>query len=822
MVVDTHYYSELAIGLLLLICSVSDVHITACQDTALVRCASVYEDPTTWHWWYNWHNNTMNLSDPPFINGTNCGYHCPANCTCSLGKNAVIINCIDESISTRTFHYPPQVRYLSWAHSTLHTFDPDAFRDIGGTLETLHLNNISLESLPPGVFAGLVEMWMLDLSHNLLVEIHSDVFEGLSKLERIDLSHNKLQQIQPSVFQGLTRLRLLLLNNNGLQEIKPDTFKGLILLEMLNLNSNMLQEIQPGVFQGLTRLEQLDLESNMLQEIQPGAFQGLTRLEQLDLESNMLQQIQPGAFQGLTRLLQLDLDTNLLQQIPLGAFQGLTKLKGIYLRRNKLDNIPPALFGDMGNLYVLVLPYNQLTFLHSETFRNQSRLDILNLSHNRIQSLSSGLFQNLLHLHFLDLSHNLLNQISVSPFQNCLLLETLNMSQNPLLFIEKAVFNGLNVSTNVYVEHYATCCFVRSAKCIHSTSRSDYLTCERLLPYSVLRIGIWIVTLAILSGNVLVLFLRCRKPPQRNTNTIQHFLITNLSISDLFMGMYLMVLLSVDLYFKEYFPSHSNSWRESIWCRTVGALSVLSSEASVFFITLISIDRLLGIKYPFSSYRLGTKSARIVVSSLWVVAFGISLSSFILGRVNSDVYSVSEICVGLPISRKNMYEAQVTSVRLSSSFPKTRTATELALSGSRVGMYFSIAIFTALNLLCFSIVGICYLLIFISVRQSAKHSGRSRNSNEEIRMAKKMSLIVLTDFCCWVPIGVLSILVQSGVVWVNPVGYAWIATFVLPLNSSINPFLYTLASVRNRRHTVLVSTRYRSKHTDIQMKTMNA
>ena len=59
----------------------------------------------------------------------------------------------------------------------------------------------------------------------------------------------------------------------------------------------------------------------------------------------------------------------------------------------------------------------------------------------------------------------------------------------------------------------------------------------------------------------------------------------------------------------------------------------------------------------------------------------------------------------------------------------------------------------------------------------------------------KMSLIVFTDFCCWVPVGVLSILVQAGAVEVDPAAYAWIATFVLPINSAINPFLYTLASI---------------------------
>ena len=75
-------------------------------------------------------------------------------------------------------------------------------------------------------------------------------------------------------------------------------------------------------------------------------------------------------------------------------------------------------------------------------------------------------------------------------------------------------------------------------------------------------------------------------------------------------------------------------------------------------------------------------------------------------------------------------------------------------------------------------------------------------------MAMKMSLIVLTDFGCWVPIGVLSVLVQTEALVVDPEAYAWIATFVLPINSSINPFLYTLASFLSNR--INVSTRQMS------------
>ena len=73
-----------------------------------------------------------------------------------------------------------------------------------------------------------------------------------------------------------------------------------------------------------------------------------------------------------------------------------------------------------------------------------------------------------------------------------------------------------------------------------------------------------------------------------------------------------------------------------------------------------------------------------------------------------------------------------------------------------------------------------------SVQSSAKRN--------EMKMAFKMSSVVLTDFFCWVPLSLLCVLVQCGVFAVGPETYVWIAGLILPINSSLNPFLYTLGS----------------------------
>ena len=446
----------------------------------------------------------------------------------------------------------------------------------------------------------------------------------------------------------------------------------------------------------------------------------------------------------------------------------------------------------MKNVSRLHVRYNNIATLHADTFQNLTKLVYLEIQHNKLHFLQKDIFHNLQQLQHLNVSFNNLYRIPSELFIFCISLETVDLQGNPLLWIEKHALASLNESVQLVVTDFATCCFT-SARCISSPPLSPYITCKRLLPYDLLRIAIWFVCGFAVVGNGLVFYSRVKKRQQRHK--VQTFLITNLSVSDFLMGIYLTSLLSVDLFYKDYFPSHSEAWRSSMLCRAAGALSVLSSEASVFFITLITIDRFFGVKYTFSKFRLGVKSARIVVVLLWSIAFIIAITVFTLSQKDSDPYAVSEVCVGLPISRRSSHMINKTAITPSSTFYYHEVSVvNYVYISSTAGMFFSIALFTGFNLICFSIVGYCYLAIFIYVRHTTKQSGRSPNRNEEIRMAMKMFLLVFTDFCCWVPIGFLSILVQAGAVEVDPVAYAWIATFVLPINSSINPFLYTLAS----------------------------
>ena len=56
----------------------------------------------------------------------------------------------------------------------------------------------------------------------------------------------------------------------------------------------------------------------------------------------------------------------------------------------------------------------------------------------------------------------------------------------------------------------------------------------------------------------------------------------------------------------------------------------------------------------------------------------------------------------------------------------------------------------------------------------------------------------MSDFLCWFPIGLLGLLASSGTPFPGEISVA-MAIFVLPFNSALNPFLYTLNVVLEKR-----------------------
>ena len=111
------------------------------------------------------------------------------------------------------------------------------------------------------------------------------------------------------------------------------------------------------------------------------------------------------------------------------------------------------------------------------------------------------------------------------------------------------------------------------------------------------------------------------------------------------------------------------------------------------------------------------------------------------------------------------------------------------------GWEYSVFLYLSVNFYSFICIFIMYTCMFWTIRRTQQQSG---SNIQEAALATRMVLIVLTDFCCWIPIIGIGIASLSG--WNAPQDvYAWIAVFVLPLNSALNPVLYTISTKKFRQ-----------------------
>ncbi|XP_041362016.1 G-protein coupled receptor GRL101-like [Gigantopelta aegis] len=478
------------------------------------------------------------------------------------------------------------------------------------------------------------------------------------------------------------------------------------------------------------------LGSNLFNDtLTEDTFHGLDRLSYLDLSNNSISIIPEGCFKSLWRLSTLNLQNNQLRMLRNATFIGLVNLKHVYLQGNQIESIHPDAFLGLSHLRSLDLSYQTLTVLPQNAFLGLRNLYALNLSHNDISFIADGTFNGL---------DNLL---------------TLDISGNKIELIEQNVFHGIPRLETLYSDEYRFCCLAKGVSQCYPEP-DEFSSCEDLMSNYVLRISIWVLGMVASFGNLLVIGWRAR---DIRGGKVHSFLITNLAIGDFFMGVYLMIIAVVDSYYRGVYIVHDKFWKESNLCRFAGFISTFSSELSVFTLTVITLDRLICIIFPLKFKRLGLKEASIVMASMWVLVFIISLLPLVGLNYFEHFYGRSGVCLALHVT-----------------------------PAKPPGWEYSVAVFLAINFVSFMAIFLSYLWMFF-VAKKTRNAVRTPESKTDRAMARRMTLIVMTDFFCWVPIILLGFISLGGVHVTTEV-YAWIAVFILPLNSAVNPVLYTIST----------------------------
>ncbi|XP_028413346.1 G-protein coupled receptor GRL101-like [Dendronephthya gigantea] len=638
----------------------------------------------------------------------------------------------------------------------------------------INLSNNSLVKLQAADWKNLTHLEYLDLSMNMIKRLDHKILSGLQNLKYFDFSSNKIRKIPENTFQHLIYLQYLDLSNNYLDEVPDRTFQPLVSLRYLDISRNRFRKIPNNTFKHLVFLHTLRLSINTFEIIPGNTFQSLVSLRSLDLSSCRIRRIEETAFNNLGNLTALDLSSNPVKSIDSGAFSGLTNLEYLNMSNNyQFETIPANMFQHLVSLRYLNLKYTEIKRIEPGGFSGLRNLISLDLSKHALKYIPNRAFQGLVSLRYLDLTSNKIKKIGRGAFHDLGNLIELNMTYNKVEKIPHETIKELTSLRLLKVDYFNICCIARKINprltCDYTeTVREGFSNCNELLKNPFLRYSVWIFGLLALVGNLIVVVWRCIS---QDTNKVNSFFLTNLAVADLLMGVYMLIIAVKGTQWKNTFYLHDKSWRKSTLCVIAGVISTLSSEVSVFTLVMITLDRLVCIVFPFRFQRWSMKIAFVLMAVVWTLGCG--------------------ICIAMIMYDYEFYDRD----NYIPFFGRSTVCIPLQLSSERIsGWEFCLFVFLVLNSISFLFILLAYVIMYRTVVKSAK-AVRSTRMNQNSSLAKRMMFIILTDFLCWFPVIIISILALTGNLD-DPTKtiYVWIAVFVLPINSTINPILYTFST----------------------------
>lgn len=222
-------------------------------------------------------------------------------------------------------------------------------------------------------------------------------------------------------------------------------------------------------------------------------------------------------------------------------------------------------------------------------FRELLNLRELDLSHNYITTIPLGTFEGLLSLRRLDLSNNLLDTVQRVTFVELIAVEHVILSDNLIGEVSQDVFTDLTTLKVLNTDEYRFCCIAPQVD-VCTPEPDEFSSCEDLMANYPLQISIWVLGVFAFIGNMFVVVWRINSDRGR----VSSFFIINLGISDFLMGLYMLIIASVDVYYRGVYILYADAWRSSWLCQMAGILATLSSEVSNNNLTVPSFDALPG------------------------------------------------------------------------------------------------------------------------------------------------------------------------------------------------------------------------------------
>ncbi|XP_034414225.1 follicle-stimulating hormone receptor [Cyclopterus lumpus] len=566
-------------------------------------------------------------------------------------------------------------------------------------------------------------------------EIPSNISNDTQCLEVVK---TQITRISHGAFTSLQHLRELFISENvALTSIGAFAFSDLPELSSIEITkSKHLRDIHQDAFKNIVKLQRLTISNTglttfpNLSKIQSTVGGFIFRLQ----ENNHIKEVPANAFRGLCTqtINQIELTRNGIEEVASDAFNGI-KMKRLFLRGNK-----------------------RLTRINPNAFVGSSELVLLDISETALSSLpEKHILSGLKRL----IAQSAFNLKKLPPPQHFTKLVEAELTSlwNSMCARPGA---GDGDDRNFIKERCSN-----SSTIACSPTEDVFNPCGDIMIDVPLRVLIWIISILALLGNAAVLLVLLGS---RSKLTVPRFLMCHLAFSDLCMGIYLIVIATVDMLTRGQYYNDAIDWQTGVGCSAAGFFTVFASELSVFTLTAITLERWHTITHALRLDRkLCLRHACIVMTSGWIF----SSIAALLPTVGVSSYGKVSIC--LPMDVESL-ESQVYVVSL-----------------------------LLLNILAFVCVCGCYLSIYLTVRNPSSAPART-----DTRVAQRMAILIFTDFVCMAPISFFAISAALKLPLISVSDAKILLVLFYPINSCSNPFLYAFFTRTFRRDFFLLTARF--------------
>ncbi|XP_053312345.1 relaxin receptor 2 [Spea bombifrons] len=558
-----------------------------------------------------------------------------------------------------------------------------------------------------------------------------------------------------------SNVTLLSLKRNKIRKLQDEVFIGYNGLKKLFLQHNCLRNISQKAFYGLYRLQRLYLSNNCIVSLEEGVFSHLHELKWLILDENPITTISQELFTGLDSLFFLSMINNSLEALPQRLCAQMPFINWMDFEGNHIQTLSNLSFVTCDELTVLFLRGNQISVVKENTFSSLRSLAEIDLSSNFIRGVPLSSFKELKHLQKLNLGCNPIS-LHVDQFEMMQHLQSLDLENIEIPNISTRMFQPMKNLSHIYFKKFRYCSYAPHVR-VCTPLTDGISTFENLLANSILRVFVWVIACVTCFGNIFVIGMRSLIQSENKTHTMS---IKVLCCADCLMGVYLFFIGVFDVKYRGQYKKYALLWMESIQCRSLGFLAMLSTEVSVLLLTYLTLEKYLAIVFPFSNIRPGRRQTLLILLSIWVVGFIIAITPFWNEDFFGNYYGKNGVCFPL-------YPDQTEEVG---------------------GKGYSLGIFLGVNLVAFIIIVFSYVSMFCSIQKTALQTSDVRSHiHTDVAVANRFFFIVFSDAVCWIPVFLLKILSLFRVEIPGTVT-SWIVIFILPINSALNPILYTLTT----------------------------